>query len=424
MSEIIDRGTMEIQITSPAGKRLFVKDKVIPKNIDVVPNLINLSVAANGKYTPAKGYTGFNEVDVQVLGGEGGTVVPLTALANEEYTTAYTYQYDTIRIDANTVTDIITDSDGSETPVLKLSGWLPETLSKGTIANLGIILRTKDADGVETEQLAYGGEDSMSVEGIASPEDTGISGVWASDEQSLLCFIQDATSLNATLGTDYFENNSIYMLGSMLNVLIQYIQLGYIQYYEWVVPINGTKIENVSFNPVTVNVYVPPTSDEQLEITGPEAGSTVYHQDDGTYYNQIKVTSLPTQTVDVELKETSQTITANSGYVLKQVNVPASTIPDGYVKPDGTLTLTENGDYDVTYYKQVNVNISASGSANLTSQSVTVEQNGTVTITPPEGYDGFSSLELNVNVQPVTVSSVNDLSSLSAYDGMIAIIGG
>jgi hypothetical protein len=64
MSEIIDRGTMEVQITSPAGKRLFVKDKVIPKNIDVVPNLMNLSVTENGKYTPAEGYTGFNEVDV------------------------------------------------------------------------------------------------------------------------------------------------------------------------------------------------------------------------------------------------------------------------------------------------------------------------------------------------------------------------
>jgi hypothetical protein len=37
--------------------------------------------------------------------------------------------------------------------------------------------------------------------------------------------------------------------------------------------------------------------------------------------------------------------------VLKKVNVPAATIPDGYVKPDGTLPLTENGDYDVTYYK-------------------------------------------------------------------------
>ena len=142
MSEIIDRGTMEVQITSPAGKRLFVKDKVIPKNIDVVPNLMNLSVAANGKYTPAEGYAGFNEVDVQVLGEESGTVVPLTAWANEEYTTAYTYQYDTIRIDANTVPDIITESDGSETPVLKLSSWLPETLSKGTIANLGIVMRT------------------------------------------------------------------------------------------------------------------------------------------------------------------------------------------------------------------------------------------------------------------------------------------
>jgi hypothetical protein len=115
------------------------------------------------------------------------------------------------------VPDIIT-----EIPVLKLSGWLPETLSKGTIANLGMIMRTKDAGGVEDEKLLYGGEDSMRVDKIASPEDTGISGLWVSDDQGFLYFVQDATSFNAALGTDYFENNSIYMFGNMLNVLIQY----------------------------------------------------------------------------------------------------------------------------------------------------------------------------------------------------------
>jgi hypothetical protein len=82
-------------------------------------------------------------------------------------------------------------------------------------------MRTKDADGTEDETLLYGGESSVPVDTIASPEDTGISGLWMSDDQGFLCFVQDATALNTALGTDYFENNSIYMLGFMLSFLIQ-----------------------------------------------------------------------------------------------------------------------------------------------------------------------------------------------------------
>ena len=41
-------------------------------------------------------------------------------------------------------------------------------------------------------------------------------------------------------------------------------------------------------------------------------------------------------------------------YANANVNVP---IPEGYIKPSGTLNITENGETDVTTYEKVNVNI-------------------------------------------------------------------
>ena len=46
------------------------------------------------------------------------------------------------------------------------------------------------------------------------------------------------------------------------------------------------------------------------------------------------------------------------GYSKVVVNVP---IPDGYVKPEGNLPIAENGDYDVTNYASVKVNVASTG---------------------------------------------------------------
>lgn len=47
-----------------------------------------------------------------------------------------------------------------------------------------------------------------------------------------------------------------------------------------------------------------------------------------------------------------------NGYSPVVVNVP---VPDGYIKPSGTLQVTKNGEYDVKDYASVNVNIPSSG---------------------------------------------------------------
>lgn len=46
------------------------------------------------------------------------------------------------------------------------------------------------------------------------------------------------------------------------------------------------------------------------------------------------------------------------GYSPVVVNVP---VPDGYIKPSGTLQITKNGEQDVTAYEKVNVAVSSGG---------------------------------------------------------------
>ncbi len=63
-------------------------------------------------------------------------------------------------------------------------------------------------------------------------------------------------------------------------------------------------------------------------------------------------------------------------------------IPTG-ITPTGTVNITQNGTHDVTQYASANVNVQP----NL--QSKTVTENGTVT--PDGGYDGLSSVVVNVS---------------------------
>lgn len=76
------------------------------------------------------------------------------------------------------------------------------------------------------------------------------------------------------------------------------------------------------------------------------------------------------------------------GYSPVTVNVP---IPDGYIQPSGTKTITENGSYDVTEKASVLVDVPERLPI---LQEKTVTENGEVT--PDAGYDGLSKVIVNV----------------------------
>lgn len=76
-------------------------------------------------------------------------------------------------------------------------------------------------------------------------------------------------------------------------------------------------------------------------------------------------------------------------YTPPQMAAAIQAIPTGGITPTGTLQITQNGTHDVTQYANANVNVQPK------LQSKTVTQNGTVT--PDQGYDGLSSVVVNVS---------------------------
>lgn len=115
-----------------------------------------------------------------------------------------------------------------------------------------------------------------------------------------------------------------------------------------------------------------------------------------------------------------QEVTADEGYTaLEKVTVQA--IPDGYVKPSGSINITENGTYTITKYNAVHVNVP---SEEPVLQEKNVTKNGTVT--PDAGYDGLSrvnvsvptgslDIELSLLTRTITDYSNTTLTKLGAY---------
>lgn len=98
-------------------------------------------------------------------------------------------------------------------------------------------------------------------------------------------------------------------------------------------------------------------------------------------------------TIDQDyLYDIADAIRAKNGssdtYTPPQMAAAIAAIPTG-ITPTGTVQITQNGTHDVTQYASANVNVQP----NL--QSKTATQNGTVT--PDQGYDGLSSVVVNVS---------------------------
>lgn len=68
--------------------------------------------------------------------------------------------------------------------------------------------------------------------------------------------------------------------------------------------------------------------------------------------------------------------------------VGKSAIPEGYIKPEGTKEITENGVYDVTNYAAVEVEVAGGALQEKTVTPTSEEQ----VITPDAGYYGLSKV--------------------------------
>lgn len=116
--------------------------------------------------------------------------------------------------------------------------------------------------------------------------------------------------------------------------------------------------------------------------------------------------------VNATPSESTQTFTPGTGFAGFD-KVIVAPIPSEYVKPEGTLDVTENGTQDVTNYKNVNVNVEP----NLEEKTVTITTNGTTEVTPTSGKDGISKVTINTNVP--TASAVEEVATASAMDALL-----
>lgn len=84
--------------------------------------------------------------------------------------------------------------------------------------------------------------------------------------------------------------------------------------------------------------------------------------------------TMPTQEKSIVITENgTSSVSPDDGYTLSRVDVMVDVpIPDGYISPSGTLTISQNGEHNVREYDKVSVEVESSG-------GVTVEG-------IPEGY--------------------------------------
>ena len=126
---------------------------------------------------------------------------------------------------------------------------------------------------------------------------------------------------------------------------------------------------------------------------------------------KTKTEQLSTQAAKtVTPTKSSQTAVTSGKYTTGAVTVAA--IPDAYIIPEGTLSITNNGTgIDVTGYASVNVSVdSGGGSVSLQSKTATPsesEQN----ITADSGYDGLSSVTVEAVSSTYVGSGISRRSS-------------
>lgn len=141
---------------------------------------------------------------------------------------------------------------------------------------------------------------------------------------------------------------------------------------------------------------------------------------------------LPTQGAAIITPSESEQIAVPKGKFTTE-NVMVGAIPDTYLIPSGSLTITENDTYNVGPLAEVVVNVEGSAPPVLEEVSKTytpTEETQTDTLTPSDGYDGIGEADITINAMPSgdpgtpTIERAKDSTNLTASVTFPDITGG
>ena len=155
------------------------------------------------------------------------------------------------------------------------------------------------------------------------------------------------------------------------------------EYEQTVTPSSGSVLTSVKVGAVS-STYVGSEITRKGATTITPKASKQTAVSSGTYVTgDIEVAAISLQSKDnVIPSKTATTVKPDTGYVgLSQVTVAA--IPDTYIQPSGTITITSSGTHDVKEYANAKV---GAGSATTPATTITANPSLSTTYTSGSGY--------------------------------------
>lgn len=414
---------MNIPVNSPKGIKLLTKAKYVTDDIEVVPVLQDKSVTPADTVQSVSaddGYAGLGKVTVAGVETETGAATPSAAV--QVITPSEGKFFSEFTVNATPTETKNIDANGTFTPsvgkffssvTVNVNEQKPEQEKTITVTENGTEVVTPDEGYALSKVTAVINVDTAKPEQTKSVDIASMSPVTVtSDAGHVLTEVTvtpkaplaDTGDATAAAG-DILAGKTAYANGAKVTGTIELADAAATPTLEAqeLTPPAGTYYKKVT-------VAATPLDATQTVTAGTTA-KTVNPAEGNLGIKTVTVNPTPSGAKTITPTKDTQTVNPDSGKLLSSVTV--NPIPDEYIVPTGSKTITENGTVDVTEYTSAIVNVQPKLQA-LAAAPATTE----VTVTPSDGYDGLSKVVISpINTETKTVTAGTAASTVDASSG-------